>query len=113
MKLSFKRPYLDAEETNKENFGSGCGSVGRAVASNSRGPPFESSHRQEFIYWTFTVNRIEKTKVKKKRPGMAHLKKIDYDFDTSGQSYNSSTIVNYDSRGILDLKIAHITSLDS
>ena len=44
---------------------------------------------------------------------MAHLKKIDYDFDTSGQSYNSSTIVNYDSRGILDLEIAHITSLDS
>ena len=28
---------------------SGCGSVGRAVASNSRGPRFESSHRQKFI----------------------------------------------------------------
>ena len=26
--------------------GSGCGSVGRAVASNSRGPRFESSHRK-------------------------------------------------------------------
>ena len=26
--------------------GSGCGSVGRAVASNPRGPRFESSHRQ-------------------------------------------------------------------
>ena len=57
------------------------------------------------LYW--------KDESKEKRPGMAHLKKIDYDFDTSGQSYNSSTIVNYDSRGILDLKIAHITSLDS
>ena len=27
----------------------GCGSVGRAVASDSRGPQFESSHRQKFI----------------------------------------------------------------
>ena len=30
--------------------GSGCGSVGRAVASNTRGPLFESSHWQNFIY---------------------------------------------------------------
>ena len=29
--------------------GSGGGSVGRVVASNSRGPRFESSHRQKFI----------------------------------------------------------------
>ena len=29
--------------------GSGCGLVGRAVASNSRGPRFESSLRQKFI----------------------------------------------------------------
>ena len=43
------------------------GSVGRAVASDSRGPRFESCHRQNF-----TVNSIEKTKIKKKRPGMAH-----------------------------------------
>ena len=28
--------------------GSGCGSVGRAVASNSRGTRFESSHWQKF-----------------------------------------------------------------
>ena len=27
------------------------------------------------LYWTFAVNCIEKTKIKKKRPGMAHLKK--------------------------------------
>ena len=35
-------------------WGSGCGSVGRAVASDSRGLWFESSHRQKFmlnIYW--------------------------------------------------------------
>ena len=36
--------------------GSGCGSVGRAVASNTRGPQFESSHRQEFIMNIFIVN---------------------------------------------------------
>ena len=30
--------------------GSGCGSVGRAVASNTKGLQFESSHRQKFIY---------------------------------------------------------------
>ena len=30
--------------------GSGCGSVGRAVASNNRGPRFKSSHWQKFIY---------------------------------------------------------------
>ena len=29
--------------------GGGCGSVGRAVASNSRGLWFESSHRQKII----------------------------------------------------------------
>ena len=31
------------------HMGSGCDSVGRAVASDSRGPRFESSHQQEFI----------------------------------------------------------------
>ena len=30
--------------------GSGCGSVGRVVASDTKGPQFESSHRQKFIY---------------------------------------------------------------
>ena len=29
--------------------GSGCGSVGRAVASDTRGSRFESSHQQTFI----------------------------------------------------------------
>ena len=32
---------------------SGCGSVGRVAASNSRGPRFESSHRQKIMHWTF------------------------------------------------------------
>ena len=34
----------------KNNLGSGCGSVGRAVASDTRGLQFESSHRQKFIF---------------------------------------------------------------
>ena len=48
------------------------GSVGRAVASDSRGLRLEFSHRQIFIL-NVTVNCIEKTKIKKKRPEMAHF----------------------------------------
>ena len=44
----------------KEQLGSGCGSVGRAVASYTRGPRFESSHRQKFIEHLFTVNCVLK-----------------------------------------------------
>ena len=55
--------------------GSGCGSVGRAVAFNTRGPRFVSSHRQNFIEHLFVnlfiINCIEMTKINKKRPGMA------------------------------------------
>ena len=40
--------------------GQWCGTVGRAVASNTRGPRFESSHRQ--ILDKLSVNCIEKTK---------------------------------------------------
>ena len=57
--------------------GSGCGLAGRAIASNSRGPKFESKHRQN-IYWTFfTVNCIERTKIKIKEAvnGQLFLKK--------------------------------------
>ena len=36
--------------------GNGCGSVVRAVASNNRGPWFESSHGHKFIVNIFTVN---------------------------------------------------------
>ena len=53
----------------------GSGLVGRPVASDTRGPRFESSHWQNLL-WTFTVNCTVKTKIKKKRPRMAHLKKI-------------------------------------
>ena len=46
------------------------------VASDVRDPQFQSSHRQTFIsdIYLFTVNSIDKTKIKKKRTGMAHLK---------------------------------------
>ena len=55
--------------------GSGCDSVGRAVASNTRGPRFESSHRQNF-YWKIVYYQLYwKDKINKKRPGMAHFKK--------------------------------------
>ena len=49
-----------------------CDSVGRTVASDIRDPLFKSSLRQML----FTINRIEKTKIKKKRPGMSLFKKM-------------------------------------
>ena len=52
--------------------GSGCGSVGRAVASDTGGPRFESSHGK-LLYRTLrflsAVNCNEKTKIKKKDGG--------------------------------------------
>ena len=65
---------MDATGQKLEDDGSGCGSVGRAVASNSRGLQFESSDWQK-LYRMFTVNYIKKTKIKKKRPGMVHFLK--------------------------------------
>ena len=47
---------------------SGCGSVGRALASDTRDPRFESFLRPIL----FTINVI---KIEKMRPGLAHLKK--------------------------------------
>ena len=43
--------------------GSGCGSLGRVVASDTRDMWFESSHWQIL----FIINCIEKTKIKEKR----------------------------------------------
>ena len=45
------------------------------VTSDSRGPRFESSHRQKKILNIYTVNCIEKTKIMEKRPGLAHFLK--------------------------------------
>ena len=36
--------------------GSGCGSVGRAVGSNNKGPQFKSRHQKVFIMNKFTAN---------------------------------------------------------
>ena len=46
--------------------GSGCGAVGRAVASETRGPGFESSHLQLLlnIYLLLTVCRNDENKQK-------------------------------------------------
>ena len=61
---------------NLQLLGSGCGSVGRVVTSYTRGPRFESSHRQKFIEHLFTVNYIEKTyKRKRGREWPIFLKK--------------------------------------
>ena len=43
-------------------WGSGCGSVGRVVASDTRDPRIKSRHQQNFIYSC----TIKKTKIKKK-----------------------------------------------
>jgi len=52
--------------------GSGCGSVGWAVTSNTRGPQFESSHKQN-LYWTFIYCQLYwKDKNKEKE---AHFRK--------------------------------------
>ena len=41
------------------DLGSGCGAVGRAVASDTRGPQFESSHWQN-LYALSTVLKRQK-----------------------------------------------------
>ena len=48
-------------------WGSGCGSVGREVASDTRDPRFESTHRQIFIFKLY--NRKDKNKEKEKEAG--------------------------------------------
>ena len=53
--------------------GSGCGSVSRAVASDTRDPQFVPCIGKVLSTKFSTNFIIEKTKIKKKRPGMAHL----------------------------------------
>ena len=64
--------YFSKSCNNIGPLGSSCGSVGRAVASNARGPVIG-----KLLYQTLNclpdVNCIEKTKIKKKRPGMAPI----------------------------------------
>ena len=49
-----------------KSWGSGCGAVGRGVASDTRGPGFKSSHRQLLlnIYLLLTVCRKDENKGK-------------------------------------------------
>ena len=60
-------PLISHYLSRNSCLGTGCGSVGRVVASDNKGPWFEYSHWQTF-YYLYTVNCIEQTKVKKKTP---------------------------------------------
>ena len=55
------------QATLKGCLGSGCGSVGRAIASDTRGQQFKSSLGQTFV-------QNIKTKIKKKKPGIVQEK---------------------------------------
>ena len=57
---------------NSKYVGSGGGSVGIVVTSDTRDPQFKSPHWQNLIYQLYIQN-TEQTKIKKKMPGMAHL----------------------------------------
>ena len=61
--------------------GSGCGSVGTAVASDTRDPQFKSRHLQNFIhqiiYQLFNLKE-------KKRLGKAHLSKNVMEYKDQG-----------------------------
>ena len=79
--------------------GSGCGSVGRLVASDSRGPQFESSHLQN-LYWIFTVTCIEKAKIKKKgvwNGSISKIEKICSTLSLSRQQY-STILISFDKK---------------
>ena len=72
-----QRAVVQEEKTLLQNLhflSSGCCSVGRAVATETRGPRFKSSHLQN-LYWNlFTIDCIEKTKIKKIEAGNGSLK---------------------------------------
>ena len=75
LKMSLNLVFVLKWVKTAECLGSGCGSVGRAVASDTRGSQFKSSHRQIFIYilnYCLLSTCIEKTKNKEKGGGMAH-----------------------------------------
>ena len=54
--------------------GCGCRSISRAVASDTRGPLFEFS-LGKILLQRYLLLTVEKTKIKKKRPGMAQFLK--------------------------------------
>ena len=72
--------------------GNGCGSVSKAVTSESRDPRIESSHRQ-----TFNKEHLfplhQKTKVNKKEAWNGPLENIISPSACSDQAYKGSKIV--------------------
>ena len=51
-KNSFER---NKKLSDQERTVGGCSTVGRAVASDTRGPLFESSHRQIYIFYMLST----------------------------------------------------------
>ena len=66
----------------KQEISSGFGSVDRAVASNTRGPRIQIQSLVKFIEHLFTVNCVEKTKIKNKEAvnGPIFLIKQEYSY---------------------------------
>ena len=65
-------PYLSIEiewYNMMKILGCGCDSVGKAVASNSRGPQFESSHQKTFILNIYLLSTVLKRRKKKSKRG--------------------------------------------
>ena len=79
----------------KEDWATGCDTVGRAVASDTRNPRFESCHRQNlYVHFQLFWNCLEKTTVNQKEAGNAHFlilknRKVGEDFPRSGNCFFS------------------------
>ena len=84
---------------------SGCGSVGRAVASDTRGPMIKSSHQQK-NYFKYLRLTVEKPKIKKNQsvdgpikntktiPTLCiYLPLIDYFKTGSGQLFRDTPMI--------------------
>ena len=67
----------DWSSGKKIKAGSGCGSVGRAVTSNSRGLRFESCHQQKFKF-NILPSTVLKRQNKEKEAGKGPFKKRRY-----------------------------------
>ena len=68
--------YFQIDKLKDLPLGSGCGSVGREVTSNSRGLRFESSNRQKFILNIY-CQLSWKDKNKEKEAGKGPFLKIE------------------------------------
>ena len=74
--------------------GSGCDAVGRAVASDTRGPRFESSHRQIYMYYQLYWKDENKEKRGRERPNFKKKIKrpLDYFYTNYSNPINYVTI---------------------